>query len=102
MRLGTIADNSAASIKAFVRANVKRGTTLLSDGHASYPGLTEYRRDPRIVGKMAGHDVLPWVHRAFSLMKPWSLGTYHGPPRKHLDTYLNEFRFRSNPRFHRH
>jgi hypothetical protein len=32
-----IADNSAASIEAFVRANVKRGTTLLTDGHASYP-----------------------------------------------------------------
>src|SRR5665811_1962682 len=28
------ADNSAASIEAFVRANVKRGTTLITDGHA--------------------------------------------------------------------
>ena len=48
-----IADNSAASIEAFVRANVKRGATLLTDGHASYPDLTDYRHDPRIVGKMA-------------------------------------------------
>jgi len=31
-----IADNSAASIEAFVKANVKRGTTLITDGHASY------------------------------------------------------------------
>ena len=30
-----IADNSAASIEAFVRANVKRGATLLTDGHTS-------------------------------------------------------------------
>jgi hypothetical protein len=59
IRLATIADNSAASIDAFVRANVKRGTTLITDGHASYPGLTGYRHDPRIVGKMAGHIVLP-------------------------------------------
>jgi transposase-like protein len=102
IRLATIADNSAASIEAFVRANVKRGATLLTDGHASYSRLTEYRRDPRIVGKMAGHVVLPWVHRAFSLMKRWSLGTYHGLRRKHLDTYLNEFVFRYNRRFHRH
>ena len=102
IRLATIADNSAASIEAFVRANVKRGTTLLTDGHASHSGLTEYRRDPRIVGKMAGHVVLPWVHRAFSLMKRWSLGTYHGLRRKHLDTYLNEFVFRYNRRFHRY
>src|SRR5271167_4842356 len=102
VRLAMIADNSAASLEAFVRANVKRGTTLLTDGHASYSGLTEYRRDPRVVGKMAGHVVLPWIHRAFSLMKRWSLGTYHGLRRKHLDTYLNEFVFRYNRRFHRH
>ena len=75
IRLAVIADNSAASIEAFVRANVKRGTTLLTDGHASYPGLTDYRHDPRVVGKMAGHVVLPWIHRVFSLMKRWALGT---------------------------
>ena len=102
IRLAMIADNSAASIEAFVRANVKPGATLLTDGHASYPGLTDYRHDPRIVGKMAGHVVLPWIHRAFSLMKRWSLGTYHGLRRTHIDTYLNEFVFRYNRRFHRH
>ena len=102
IRLATIADNSAASIETFVRANVKRGPTLLTDGHASYPELTGYRHDPRIVGKMAGHVVLPWIHRAFSLMKRWRLGTYHGLRRKHVDSYLNEFVFRYNRRFHRH
>jgi predicted RNA-binding Zn-ribbon protein involved in translation (DUF1610 family) len=102
IRLAMIADNSAASIEAFVRANVKRGTTLLTDGHASYSGLTDYRHDPRTVGKMAGHVVLPWIHRVFSLVKRWGLGTYHGLRRKHVDTYLNEFVFRYNRRFYRH
>ena len=102
VRLAMIADNSAASIGAFVRANVKRGTTLITDGHASYPGLIDYRHDPRVVGKMAGHVVLPWVHRVFALLKRWSLGTYHGLRRRHLNTYLNEFVFRYNRRFHRH
>src|ERR1700730_1373925 len=46
IRLAAIPDNSAASIEAFVRANVKPGTTLLTDGHRSYPGLTDYRHDP--------------------------------------------------------
>src|SRR5438477_86123 len=32
IRLAAIPDNSAASIEAFVRANVKTGTTLLTDG----------------------------------------------------------------------
>ena len=98
IRLAMIADNSAASIEAFVRANVKRGTTLLTDGHASYSGLNDYRHDPRVVGKMAGHVVLPWIHRVFSLVKRWGLGTYHGLRRKHVDTYLNEFVFRYNRR----
>src|SRR5271169_2586735 len=103
LRLAMIADNSAASIEAFVRANVKLGATLLTDGHASYPGLSgDYRHDPRIVGAMAANIALPWSHRAFSLLKRWALGTYHGLRRKHVDAYLDEFVFRYNRRFHRH
>jgi hypothetical protein len=102
VRLAMIVDNTAASIEAFVRANVKRGATLLTDGHASYPGLTGYRHDPRVAGTMAAHVVLPWIHRVFALLKRWSLGTYHGLRRKHVDTYLNEFVFRYNRRFYRH
>jgi len=102
LRLATIGDNSARSIEAFVRANVKPDATLLTDGHKSYPCVSGYRHDPRIVGAMAGHLVLPWIHRAFSLLKRWSLGTYHGLRRKHVDTYLNEFVFRYNRRFYRH
>ena len=65
IRLAMIADNSAPSIKAFVDANVKPGTTLLTDGHKSFPGLKGYRHDPRVVGKMAAHVVLPWIYRVF-------------------------------------
>ncbi len=36
LRFAAIADNSAASIQAFIKANVKPGATLLTDGHASY------------------------------------------------------------------
>src|ERR1700677_3996865 len=69
IRLAMIADNTAVSIEAFVKANVKAGTTLLTDGHASYPGLTDYRHDPRVVGNMGGDGVLPRIPRAFSLLK---------------------------------
>ena len=52
--------HSAKSIEAFVRANVKPGTTLITDGHAAYPGLSgDYRHDPRVVGNMAANVVLP-------------------------------------------
>ena len=103
LRLAVIADNSAKSIEAFVRANVKPGATLITDGHAAYPGLSgDYRHDPRVVGNMAANIVLPWSHRAFSLLKRWALGTYHGLRRKHVDAYLDEFVFRYNRRFYRH
>lgn len=60
LRLAMITDNSAASIEAFVRANVKPGATLITDGHASYPGLSEdYRHDPRVVGAMAANMSYP-------------------------------------------
>jgi len=103
LRLAVIADNSAKSIEAFVRANVKAGATLITDGHAAYPGLSgDYRHDPRVVGNMAASIVLPWSHRVFALLKRWALGTYHGLRRKHVDAYLNEFVFRYNRRFYRH
>lgn len=102
VRLAAIPNNSKEAIADFVRANIVEGSTLLCDGHKSYPSLTDYRVDPRVVGNMAGHIVLPGVHRVFSLMKRWALGTYHGLRLKHINEYLNEFTFRYNRRFYRH
>lgn len=102
IRLATIPSNHAPHIHAFIAANIAPGATLITDGHASYPGLDEYRHDPRTVGKMAAHIPLKWIHRVFALLKRWSLGTYHGLRREHVDTYLNEFVFRYNRRFYRH
>lgn len=101
-RLKAIPSNEAKYIHAFVRQNIKPGATLLTDDHRSYRGLDDYRHDPRVVGKMAGHIPLPWIHRLFSLLKRWGLGTYHGLRRKHIDTYFEEFAFRYNRRFYRH
>jgi hypothetical protein len=88
-------------------------------------GLRESQREAWSHALTDGHGVLSWIgrptgtirassekwrdisscpgsHRAFSLMKRWGLGTYHGLRRTHVDTYLNEFVFRYNRRFHRH
>ena len=85
-----------------MRANVKTGTTLLTDEHRSYSGLTDYRHDPRTVGKMAGH-----VRAALGssgLLADETLGARHlsraaAQAHRHLS---NEFVFRYNPRFYRH
>ena len=54
-----------------------------------------YKHEPHVVGKMAAHIVLPWVHRVVSNLKTWGLGVYHGLRRQHLQSYLDEFVFRS-------
>jgi hypothetical protein len=56
------------------------------------------RQFPHVVGKMAAHIVLPWVHGIFSNLKVWALGVYHGPRRTHFQSYLDEFVFRFNRR----
>jgi len=102
IRLAAIADNTAPVLQAFIHKNVAPGSMIMTDGHRSYGGLKGYIHDPRKVKKMAAHIVLPWIHRTFSLMKRWSLGTYHGLRLKHIDRYLEEFVFRFNRRRHRH
>jgi hypothetical protein len=66
IRLTTLSDNSAASIEAFVRANVKPGATLLTDGHRSYRGLTGYHLDTRRHGNRP-----PFTERVLTRMKAW-------------------------------
>ncbi|MFZ1413902.1 MAG: IS1595 family transposase [Defluviicoccus sp.] len=98
LRLGVIEDGSSASLHPFIKANVTPGTTLKTDGWSGYPGVPGCTHEPHVVGTMAAHIVLPWVHRVFSNLKTWGLGVYHGLRRPHLQSYLDEFVFRFNRR----
>jgi predicted RNA-binding Zn-ribbon protein involved in translation (DUF1610 family) len=102
VRLKEIPDYSAASLHAFLATDLAPGATAKTDGLASYVGAPSVRHDPHVVGKMAAHIVLPWVHRVFSNLKIWALGVYHGLRRKHVQSYLDEFVFRFNRRRTRH
>ena len=102
LRLAAIKDFSAASLHGFVAANVAPGATIKTDGWPSYARAPDVRHEPHVVGAMAAHVVLPWVHRAFSNAKTWALGVYHGLRRQHLQSYLDEFAFRFNRRRTRH
>lgn len=102
IRLSQIADYSADSLHAFVAANLVPGATAKTDGWSGYPGAPGVTHDPHVIGKMAAHIVLPWVHRIFSNFKVWALGVYHGLRRKHVQSYLDEFVFRFNRRRTRH
>jgi hypothetical protein len=102
IRLKQIPDYSAASLHPFLADHVAPGATAKTDGLPSYAGASNLHHDPHIVGKMAAHIVLPWVHRVFSNLKVWALGVYHGLRRKHIQSYLDEFVFRFNRRRTRH
>ena len=97
-RLAVIADYSAATLGGFVADHVVAGGTVVSDGWSGYAKLKEVRHDPKVVGPMAAHVVLPWVHRVFANAKRWALGVYHGLRAPHLQRYLDEFVFRFNRR----
>jgi transposase-like protein len=102
VRLVAIADASAETLHAFIRADIAEGATVKTDGWSGYPGAPDVSHRPHVVGPMAAHIVLPWAHRLFANLKRWALGVYHGLRRKHLQSYLDEFVFRFNRRKTRH
>jgi predicted RNA-binding Zn-ribbon protein involved in translation (DUF1610 family) len=100
IRLEPLRDFTAVSITGFVGRVIERGATVVSDGLASYRSLKDHNHRAKVVGPMAAHVLLPWIHRVFSNFKRWALGTYHGARRKHLRRYLDEFVYRWNRRRH--
>lgn len=102
MRLATITDYSAETLRAFMKRNIAPGSVTKTDGLASYLGTPDVTHEPHVVGPMAAHIVLPAIHRVFSNLKTWVLGVYHGVRRKHLKAYLDEFVFRANRHKSRH
>jgi hypothetical protein len=101
-RLAAIEDFSAASLHAFVEANVAAGASAKTDGWPAYRRAPGVGHQPHVVGPMAAHVLLPWTHRVFANLKRWALGVYHGLREKHLQSYLDEFTFRFNRRRSRH
>jgi transposase-like protein len=97
-RLAVIPDYAAETLGGFVGAHIATGSTVVSDGWPGYAKLKDVKHDPKVVGAMAAHVVLPWVHRVFANAKRWALGVYHGLRKKHLQRYLAEFVFRFNRR----
>jgi transposase-like protein len=96
--LPVIPDATAPTLRAFLLAPVEPGSTVLTDGLASYPSAcgTDYTHTPEPIAKSGrrAHELLPGVHRVASLAKRWLLGTHQGVAPAHLQAYLDEFTFR--------
>lgn len=78
------------------------GTTVATDGREAYARLPARGFPHRVESTSRGHspeEVLPRLHLAFSNLKAWMAGTFHGAVEgRHLQGYLNEFCFRFNRR----
>lgn len=105
-RMQVVPDASGETLQAFVKDHVEPGSTVVTDGWPSYPGLAKlgYKHEARnqSAAKARGKDpgeLLKGVHRIASLVKRWLLGTHQGAvENSHLPAYLNEFVFRFNRR----
>lgn len=87
------------TIRIFLDKNLKPGSKVHTDGWRGYSetALLDYRHivnfqdSPRSASRLAPH-----IHRVFSNLKTWLLGTPHGVEPKYLQAYLDEFVFRFN------
>jgi transposase-like protein len=102
-RLSVVEDASAQSLGAFLGEKVAPGSALLSDGWAGYnaEATTGLDHFPSAIAPsgLKAHEVLPAVHRVFSLLGRVLETTYQGAARAaYLPLYLAEFEFRFNRR----
>ncbi|HVP49868.1 MAG TPA: IS1595 family transposase [Candidatus Bathyarchaeia archaeon] len=102
-RIQVIPNAEANTLRSFLLTHVEPGSTVLTDGLASYPlaaGDDYIHRSTSIKGSgMDAHEALPGVHRVASLVKRWLLGTHQGSfSADHIQAYLDEFSFRFNRR----
>jgi transposase-like protein len=79
-RLAVISSAKAAALRPFITANVSPGSVVISDALSSYPNAVAgpgYEHNPINVKRsgLKAHQVLPGVHRLFSLAKRWLEGT---------------------------
>lgn len=85
-----------------IKEHVKEGSTVYTDEHAGYSGLSEssgYKHES--VNHSANEYVKEQAHTngiesVWAVLKRGVNGTFHHVSHKHLDLYLNEFTFRLN------
>lgn len=106
VRLGVLENANATSLRDFLAANVEPGSRVITDGWSSYPpaarDLYEHAATSVAASGLEAHEVLPAVHRVFSLVKRWLMGTMQGSVSpEHVQAYFDEWVFRFNRRHSR-
>lgn len=102
LRAQTIKNLQGRTVRGRVFDNVKDGSNLMTDEHASYSGL-HGPYNVESVNHSAGEYVRDFCHingieGAWSLFKRQVYGIHHHVSGKHLDAYLGELCYRYNRR----
>ena len=97
LRLLRIPDASHETLARAIRHHVEPGSRLLTDGWASYAGLSDYVHDRRVGD---GVKELRWVHTVFSNAKRVVYGVNSYTSHDGLGPYLDGFEYRFDYRNH--
>ena len=102
VRMHVVSDASKESLQTFVKENIEKGNTVVTDGWVSYASIDQSGYAHIVPSKYAAADennLMPHVHMIVSLLKRWLLGTHQGAVQEmHLQAYLDEYVFRFNRR----
>lgn len=104
IRLGSMRDGTRLTFEEFFKEHVAPGSKLVTDQWLSYANAAKAAGLEHVAINVSksdrkAHEVLPGVHRVFSLVHRMLLATYQGAvSMKHLPAYLAEFEFRFNRR----
>jgi transposase-like protein len=104
IRMARLPDASRKALHGFIRDAIEPGSTVHTDGWASYGGVDALGYVHQVTAfkgqaKDAAVAAMPRVHKTASLLKRWLLGTHQGAiGNDHLAFYLDEFTFRFNRR----
>lgn len=86
-----------ASVRRFAHNSIETGSTIISDGYCSYiPALSGFDHQHKPYDPQSG--MLHWLHIMVGNAKAYIMGTYHGLPKVHFQSYLDEFCFRFSRR----
>ena len=104
LRAKHVPDTKASTVQAEVRANVKKGSGLLTDEDRAFKGLAKdyvHRAVNHSAGeyvRLGGFARINTIESVWALLKRQIVGIHHWVSDKHLDRYVAEMTWRWNRR----
>jgi transposase-like protein len=94
-----VVSTDSVTLQNSIKENVAHGSTLYTDEHKSYTGISGYKHETvqHSVGEyVKGMASTNGVESFWALLKRGYIGTFHHISEKHLHRYVNEFCTRHN------